>query len=638
MLVVGGLSACSGASHDSRVTEHSARVTEAVSNSSFVPDGYGCAWAEEFGGDQGLGQAKSDVDSSSWSFQELTVNGEAQVYTTKQCTQPAYANDWNYCVEDGRLRIQARQESVDCDANDDGIADNPVCAPHYSEGFHGTANYTSGRILSKHKVHFNDGYIEFRVKLPQADRPGPPESGIWPAVWMLGENINQGPPPGNVGWPACGEVDIMEWATMGGASQQGWNAIWLGGDNATNACSAWPEGGSPDCGPCNPGNSAECIGALTNGARYEMTGWAGFDHHSWHTYGLKWENVGNNATDQLTFFIDGAKMGVFKLRADESELKLDQFLLLNLAIGGTLGGAIQITDWPDTFMDVDYIRWYRNGQPDQCGLDAGTPSICSNAADGTACDDGTLCNGHETCRAGTCAAGTAVTCQPPDDCHSTGVCVSSTGACHSAPLADGTPCAGGTCKQGICTTEKDAGADATAPSDAGSAAPSDAGSATPSDAGSAAPSDAGSAAPSDAGSATAEAGAPATSDTRDSGAAGAAGANATGTAGSPDAASAGVSSSDFDSGVGATRATSDGAAGSDAPGFDAGASGSAPPASTDRDAAAPDASPSPPPPETQSACSCRLSSSRSTNPLGGAFCVAGLLLAYSRRRRYSLRR
>jgi beta-glucanase (GH16 family) len=466
-------------------------------------------WHDEFGGDQGLGQARADVDSSEWSFQELNVNNELQVYTTKQCL--AYSDDWNYCVEDGRLRIQGRNETVVCGSNGDGGSSNPVCAPSYGNGFHASANYTSGRLMSKHKVHFHDGYLEFRVKLPDAARAGLPESGMWPAVWMLGENINQGPTPGGVDWPGCGEVDVMEYSTSGGASKQGWNAIWAG-PGGTNACSSWPQGGNAACGPCDQ-TGGQCVGEVTNGARYEFTGWPNFDHHSWHTYGFKWENTGNNATDLMTWYIDGVKMGVLHLGAEQAAFKSDMFLTINLALGGTLGGPIQITDWADAYLDVDYFRWYRLGQADTCGFGAapdagadaasdtggasgasggagadaaagtsgasgasagagadaaagsggasgagGAPPVCAGQPDGTPCDDGNACNGHETCQGGACTAGAAVTCAPADACHAAGACNPATGLCSSPAAANGTACDDGnacngheTCQGGACT-------------------------------------------------------------------------------------------------------------------------------------------------------------------------------------------
>jgi beta-glucanase (GH16 family) len=327
---------------------------------SFVPPGYACVWHDEFGGEAGGGQASAKIDEASWTFQELDVNNEAQVYTTKQC--PTRAN-WNTCVHNGLLTLKARHEDIDCSLH------NAPCAPHFTQKFHASGRYTSARLMTKHKVHFADGYIEFRVKLPDAERAGPPESGLWPAVWMLGENIDEGPPPGDVKWPACGEIDIMEWSTAGGVSHQGWNALWLG-PGGTNACSVWPQGGNAACGPCPTTTSGECVGAASAGGKQQMTGWRGFDHHGWHTYGFLWENTGSDASDRMVYFIDGVKMGVLHLGPEQRAFKKDMFLTINLALGGTLGGPIQITDFERATLDVDYVRWYRKGAHDTCGLSA----------------------------------------------------------------------------------------------------------------------------------------------------------------------------------------------------------------------------------------------------------------------------
>jgi hypothetical protein len=56
---------------------------------------------------------------------------------------PRVPNNWNYCVEDGRLRVQGRNESVTCDANNDGVSENPVCAPNYGNG---RGNGALGRV------------------------------------------------------------------------------------------------------------------------------------------------------------------------------------------------------------------------------------------------------------------------------------------------------------------------------------------------------------------------------------------------------------------------------------------------------------------------------------------------------------
>jgi hypothetical protein len=78
-------------------------------------------------------------------------------------------------------------------------------------------------------------------------------------------------------------------------------------------------------------------------------------------------------------------MGVLHLGAAQSAFKADMFLTINLALGGSLGGTIQITDWANAYLDVDYIRWYRAGQGDACGLgaavDAGTDAAVDAGTD-----------------------------------------------------------------------------------------------------------------------------------------------------------------------------------------------------------------------------------------------------------------
>lgn len=68
----------------------------------------------------------------------------------------------------------------------------------------GGKSFTSGRINSKHKVFFTHGKLEASIKLPKT------ANGLWPAFWMLGENIDTNP------WPQCGEVDILEMGNVTG--------------------------------------------------------------------------------------------------------------------------------------------------------------------------------------------------------------------------------------------------------------------------------------------------------------------------------------------------------------------------------------------------------------------------------------
>ena len=125
-------------------------------------DGYTLVWRDEFDGD--------GLDPANWAH-ELGDgcpnlcgwgNNELQYY------QPE-----NTLFRDGYLIIQAREESV------------------------GDKSYSASRFITKDKQAFQYGRIDIRAALPEG-------KGLWPALWMLGANIDQ------VGWPACGEIDIME--------------------------------------------------------------------------------------------------------------------------------------------------------------------------------------------------------------------------------------------------------------------------------------------------------------------------------------------------------------------------------------------------------------------------------------------
>lgn len=342
------------------------------SRAQYVPAGYHYIWGDDFGGVVGQGQPRSSVDQTSWTFQNLNVNNEAQNYSNKECSDPAHPNDWNYCIEDGRLRIQARVGSLNCSDNGSGGPVNPDCADHFgwpAAGM-GTKPYSSGRVITKNKVSHRYGYIEFRVRLPHANRPNP-QSGSWTAVWMLGQNIDEGPVDASrpsctvntdcdtiahevcdkgvcaVKWPWTGEDDIMEWKSRGNHSEMAHNLIWIGADGNYEACNPWPEGGSFNCGGC-VGGTCDIVQAGANG-RYMWNEYA-FDHTAWHTYGMLW------TSQERTYYVDGVKKSTATIGPPESEFQKEMFLILNYAVGGDLGGQIQITDWANAFMDIDYIE------------------------------------------------------------------------------------------------------------------------------------------------------------------------------------------------------------------------------------------------------------------------------------------
>ena len=153
-----------------------------------APPGWRLVWSDEFDGAAG-----SAVDATKWKFDLGNNNGwgnaELEDYTNR--TQNA-ALDGN-----GNLVITARKEAL------------------------GGQSYTSARLLTQGKATWTYGRFEARIQIPKGQ-------GIWPAFWMLGDNI------GTAGWPTCGEVDIMEnigreptliHGTMHGPGYSGGNGI-----------------------------------------------------------------------------------------------------------------------------------------------------------------------------------------------------------------------------------------------------------------------------------------------------------------------------------------------------------------------------------------------------------------------------
>lgn len=171
------------------------------------------------------------------------------------------------------------------------------------ENFSGSA-YTSARILSMNKFSFKYGKVEIKAKLPAG-------IGTWPALWTLGSNIN------TVGWPACGELDIMEHK----GSQL----------NKIYGTAHYPArfGGNAD------GGTKDILDATT----------------AFHIYSMEWN------ANAIKFIVDGA---VYHTVANNSSLPFNQnfFLIMNLAMGGTFGGTVD-NSFTNATMEVDYVRVYQ---------------------------------------------------------------------------------------------------------------------------------------------------------------------------------------------------------------------------------------------------------------------------------------
>jgi beta-glucanase (GH16 family) len=177
--------------------------------------------------------------------------------------------------------------------------------------------YSSARLNTKGKLEQMYGKFEARLKLPQGGR------GIWPAFWMLGADIDE------VGWPECGEVDILEWR---------------GSARSTIISSLH-----------GPGYS----GGNSYNDRYELPSESYGDYHvytfEWTSLGVRWLIDGNE------FYVKNAE----SVRAAGQTWAYDHpfFLILNLAIGGIFDGdPNEATPFPQQLV-VDYVSVSELAQP-----------------------------------------------------------------------------------------------------------------------------------------------------------------------------------------------------------------------------------------------------------------------------------
>lgn len=171
----------------------------------------------------------------------------------------------------------------------------------------GGQHYTSARMYTKGKARWTYGFFEVRAKLPCG-------AGTWPAIWTLGDWSNT--------WPMQGEIDIME--------QTGWNKTTVLGTVHTQAGS----GGAGSTG------STTVNDACTAFHRYQIT---------WTAQSI------NFAVDGVTYRTAYSNPGT---GVNAWPFDQPQYLLLNLAIGGDLGGTINDAALPQT-LEIDYVRVYQ---------------------------------------------------------------------------------------------------------------------------------------------------------------------------------------------------------------------------------------------------------------------------------------
>ena len=174
------------------------------------------------------------------------------------------------------------------------------------------STWTSARIKTQDKRSFKYGKFEFRAKLPSGVGP-------WPAAWMLGSNIS------TVGWPQCGEIDVMEWrGTFGDANTVG-HALHSPARHGGN--------------PVEPADRTPVSNPSTE----------------FHTYAVVWNS------DSFIFSVDGVDVATLTPPAADAEVfRKEFFLLLNLAMGGVYNGGTIDPSLTGATYEVDYVRVYQD--------------------------------------------------------------------------------------------------------------------------------------------------------------------------------------------------------------------------------------------------------------------------------------
>jgi beta-glucanase (GH16 family) len=252
-----------------------------VSSAPAAPDGWRLVWADEFDG--------TLLDRESWNVEVMPdpYNEELQYYTDRADGAPG-SNVW---LEHGHLVIEGRAEEYE------------------------HRRYTSARINTQGKRAFLYGRFEARIVLP-------PATGTWPAFWLLGSNID------SVGWPACGEIDVME----GKGRLPNWTsgALHRGPDPAGNQIT-WDEYLLP-------------VGDFQTG---------------WHLFAVEWE------PEELRWYADGTLFQTVGKPegVDPVYWPFDHghpyFLILNLALGGWFDrDHPPRAEMPPQRLLVDWVRVY----------------------------------------------------------------------------------------------------------------------------------------------------------------------------------------------------------------------------------------------------------------------------------------
>jgi len=264
-----------------------------------VPEGYSLLWSDEF--------EDASIDMANWQYETgdgtnygLPVgwgNDELQIYTNS--------------VENSGIETDGDLSSLFIRALSDG-----------------SGGYTSARMTTKSLFSMRFGRVDIKAKMPTG-------KGLWAAVWMLGDNIDQ------IDWPGCGEVDIVE--LLGNEPGRMYSTLHYTDSENTHG---------------EIQESHELSGETFNDA--------------YHVFSLNW------TPENLTFSVDSMEIQQVPIEQDMKEFLRSFYLVLNVAVGGNWPGSPDnTTSFPQT-MYVDYIRVFEKtgfSAPDAPALDIDEETI-----------------------------------------------------------------------------------------------------------------------------------------------------------------------------------------------------------------------------------------------------------------------
>jgi beta-glucanase (GH16 family) len=286
-LTINAIATATGSTTSNVATKN---FTPAISSGMLV-------WSDEFSNST---SANAQPNPATWTYDIGTNccgNNELETYCAwASSTGPCNPSNPNaYVGPGGFLHIVAQQPTA------------------------GTATYTSARLKTQGLFSFQYGRIEAKMMLPESQ-------GMWPAFWLLGDNI------ATVNWPACGELDVMEHI----------------------------DGANPLIGSVGPGydwTQSSIHGTNLNGGQPYTT--TGFSAALWHTYGMIWTK------GQVQYYVDDPTKvyETFTPATQTGAWPFDtgpEFILLNLAVGGDWPGSPNATTIFPSQMLVDYVRIYAN--------------------------------------------------------------------------------------------------------------------------------------------------------------------------------------------------------------------------------------------------------------------------------------